>query len=487
MRCPNCGKDFQTGKRCPHCRIDSVLFTSTERISDRLFNKGLERLHLQDMTGGVHELGRAVSVNKHNIRARNLLGLALFEMGRIGDALKHWLISRSQLKENNNANLYLEALRKDTRNFERLNDAVVLYNRALEFIAQGHNDLAAIQLRKSLEHNPRFVDALNLLALCHMQQRNTPQANATLERVFAVDARNPVALRYFNALNPRRPRAEAPPRSPSRPILPPTETSPYWKIAETSAQKSINISNKKPTYFHAVGILSFIIGAAVMLACVYFLYLPAIRREHAQALREEQRATETAAQAAQDQMDERDEADEERQIYISNLHDQIADLEMRYNRANDTIIVHLAVNRFNNGNGSIEDFREAVRLLDLITLEALHFDTIATAQHIRAVAFPALATHYATTGVTAFNDGDYARALVLLEDSLLFITPDNPQYAHVLYHLGTLYYRAPNRNEDTIHLLTRLTSLEEYETLPATPWNLRRGRVTTMLSNLGIN
>jgi len=487
MRCPNCGKEFHTGKRCPHCRIDSVLFTSTERISDRLYNKGLERLHLLDMTGGVHELGRAVSVNKHNIRARNLLGLALFEMGRIGDALKHWLISRSQLKENNNANLYLEALRKDTRNFERLNDAVVLYNRALEFIAQGNNDLAAIQLRKSLEHNPRFVDALNLLALCHIQQRNAPQANATLERVFAVDARNPVALRYYNALNPRRPRAEAPPRSPSRPILPPTETSPYWKIAETGSQKSINISDKKPTYFHAVGILSFIIGAVVMLACVYFLYLPAIRREHTQAIRDEQRATETAIQTAQDQMEERDQADEAREIYIENLLEQIDDLDMRYQRAHDTIIVHLAVNRFRDGNGSMEDFREAIRLLDLVSFEGLHFDTIASAQHIRAEAFPALATHYATTGIAAFNDGDYARALVLLEDSFLFITPDNPQYAHALYHLGTLYYRATNRNAEAIDLLTRLTALEGYATLPATPWNLRRGRVTTMLSNLGIN
>jgi len=491
MRCPNCYKHFDGGKLCPHCKIDVRLFNGIETLSNRLYNRGLRRLQSQDLTAGIRELERAVAINKHNIRARNLLGLALFEMGYIADALKNWLISRKQVSEGNPANHYLDAIKRDPRLFERHNEAVTLYNRALELVQEKKLDIAIIQLKKSLEYNKRYVPSLNLLTLCYIQERNRPQAISSADRVLTIDAKNPFALRYLAIVNPTKPatvvKQVTQPTQPIAPktILPPTDTSPFGKVAETGPFKSINISDKKPSYFHAVGILSFIAGALLMMAFGFFLYLPAVRREHNLNLQYEQRTVAALTQAHEEELYLRDNTEYGLRNRIDDLEYEIDDWQHRYSLVNATIIVTLANDRFRAG--SMADFRAAMVLLDLVDLDILHFDVYATARHIIDTSRPQLATHYVQQGINSFNTGDYDRALILLEDARRFIDPGNVNYPALLYFLGTLYYRAPNRQADAIATLQRLTSLEVYATLPATPWSARRTRVTTMLSNMGIN
>ena len=208
MKCPNCKKEYREGTICPACNVDEVLYTGTVRLSDKLYNKGLSKLNNGDLSQGIELLTRSVSVNKNNVPARNLLGLALFEIGYVGDALKHWVISQSLLKENNPANQYVEEARNNSRALEALNDAVAKYNQALTYIKQKSDDLAIIQLKRAVELNPRFVDALNLLTLCHLIQNDREKAAAAAERVLAVDIQNTVALNYLTILNPNRPKQD---------------------------------------------------------------------------------------------------------------------------------------------------------------------------------------------------------------------------------------------------------------------------------------
>jgi len=481
MRCPNCGENYDAGNQCPHCHIDAVLFKGTERLSDRLYNKGLSRLHSMDFTQGIQELRRSVSVNKHNIRARNLLGLALFEIGHIGEALKHWIISRSHLKDNNPANYYIDKLTNNTRDFERLNEAVVLYNRALEFVKQKSDDLAIIQLKKSLEYNPRFVDSLNLLTLCYLQQRNRQQANATMERVFAVDTRNPIALRYHSILNPARPR----PETRTRTIIkqPAQANAAQDKPPDTGPFKTVTIKERKSSHFHVVGILLFILGAAVMMGVGFILYIPALQKEHNQTMQTERRLREAAETEHQIKIDEYIENEDRLQEQIEGHEKVVADMQAQILQANRAVNVYVANERFRLG--TIEDMRAAVGLLEITPLDGLPFDTVSIANNIIETAFPALATHYAAEGISAFGEGDYSFALNQLEDAMRFIAPYNPQFPHVLYHLGTLYYRASGREAEAIAILSQLTALEGYDTFPANPWSGRRTLVQNMLSNLG--
>ncbi|MCL2500074.1 MAG: hypothetical protein FWE90_07015 [Defluviitaleaceae bacterium] len=481
MRCPNCGKTYDAGNQCPHCQIDAVLFKGTERLSDRLYNKGLSRLHSMDFTNGIQELHRSVSINKHNIRARNLLGLALFEIGHIGEALKHWIISRSHLRENNPANNYIDKLTNNTRDFERLNEAVVLYNRALDFVKQKSDDLAVIQLKKSLEYNPRFVDSLNLLTLCYLQQRNRQQANATMERVFAIDVRNPIALRYHAILNPTRPRPETRTRTIIKQPAQPGAT--QDKPSDTGPFKTVTIKESKSSHFHFVGILSFIVGAAVMMGVGIFLYIPALQREHTIAMQNANRQVEAATAARQAEIDAYIENETRFREQIKGHDHAVEEMQTQINHANRAVNVYVANERFRAG--TIEDMRAAVGLLEITPLDDLPFDTVSIANHINETAFPLLATHYANEGINAFNAGDYGFALNQLEDAMRFIVPYNPQYPHVLYHLGTLYYRATGREAEAISVLSLLVTLEGYAAFPSNPWGSRRTRVQDMLGNLG--
>ena len=483
MHCPNCGKTFDRGYKCPYCKIDSKLFLGTERMSNRLYNEGLERLHSMDFTHGIIALTRSVAINKHNIQARNLLGLALFEIGHIGEALKHWVISQSQLRENNPAVEYLEKVHKNTRNFERLNEAVELYNRALEYLQQESDDLAVIQLKKSLEYNPRFLDALNLLTLCYLQQQNRGQATATMERVFSIDARNPRALRNFSILNPGTKRTEVRKRSGLFSASPPPAIEPT-KTNDVGPFKTIAIKEKKTSHFHIVGILSFIIGAACMLAFGYFLFIPGIEQGHELALRDVRRELDNATAAHQQEIELHEGNEERLNERIIEAENEVTTWQQQYNQADRIIRVMLANNRYHAGEMS--DFREAVNMLDIISLEGLPIDTVTMALDIIDSAKPQLATHYALGGIDSFNAGDYDRAMIQLQDAHRFIDSDNPQYPHMLYFLGTLYYRAPARQEEAIAVLTSLAQLPEYETLPAWPWGTRRAQVTSMLENMGV-
>ena len=69
--------------------------------------------------------------------------------------------------EKNPAAEYLNTYGENIRNSEKMEDSVSLYNEALEYVKQKNDDLAIIRLKKALDINNKFVEALNLLSLCY--------------------------------------------------------------------------------------------------------------------------------------------------------------------------------------------------------------------------------------------------------------------------------------------------------------------------------
>lgn len=162
MKCPNCGFNFSEGCRCPDCGVDVYVFRKARNASIRLYNEALTLAGETDLSGAAANLEQSLLFDKNNIQARNLLGLIYCETGRIGDALRHWIISSSLLPEGNAAAGYMAYLQKNAREMEKCNDAVRMYNQAITYLKQGSDDLAIIQLKKSIDNNPNFIDAYNL-------------------------------------------------------------------------------------------------------------------------------------------------------------------------------------------------------------------------------------------------------------------------------------------------------------------------------------
>jgi len=407
-----------------------------------LYNQGLERLKNGDFFHGIDALSKSISINKNNVPARNLLGLALFEVGHVGEALKHWIVSQMLLKENNPAAKYIENVHKNARQLEKANDALEMFNQALGHIKQKSDDLAIIQLKKAIEINPRFVDALNLLTLCYLIQNDRDRALSNAERVLSIDVINPVALNYYYMLAPQKPRI---PRTPSFKTknIPPVGKTPY---------KSIGMEEKKARNFHFAELLTFIIGMACALAACYFLLVPAFdaarereREEHSRALFE---ANSENNQKIISVETEKDELLREISLYERDMHDLAIRLsnEHRINEVNRAYFLY-----------TDNELRQAVDMLRDFDTTDLPHDIVQRIFTIFEGAYPRLGTEYYNEGLAAFNaPRDSHLAMVRLEDARRFLSDDATQWNRLLFMLGTLYEGENDRHEEAYALLSEL-------------------------------
>jgi len=409
-----------------------------------MYNKALSKLNNGDITQGIELLTRSVSVNKNNVPARNLLGLALFEIGYVGDALKHWVISQSLLKENNPANQYVEEARKNSRALEALNDAVTKYNQALTYIRQKSDDLAIIQLKRAVELNPRFVDALNLLALCHLIQNDRDRAAAAAERVLAVDIQNPVALNYLSILAPGRAKPDV---RKSRSRRPEVEKRTHSYSRPTPVQE------KKPRAFRFDIILALVIGAACSFAVVYILLFPALHQQNDMVIAEYRQRLIDADAAREDDAQRHAEAITEIEQSMTAMSIEIEQVIADYDRQDNLIRFHNMYNLYRDGQ-----LREAIDSLETIEISVLPPDLRDRADRMREEIYPVLFTQYSQAGITAFYAEDHMLALVQLENAIRFMTEDSPRTASFLYAMGYIYSLDEARHAEARVFLTEQRS-----------------------------
>lgn len=442
MLCPNCNKTYDNiGNVCPHCNVDRVIFKRASKLSARLYNQALVKLNALDFTHGIEVLNKSVAIDKGNIQARNLLGLALFEIGHVGDAIMHWVISSSLESENNPADDYLERIKKNSRTLEKLNDAVAMYNLALNHIKQKSDDLAIIQLKRAIENSPRFVDALNLLALCYLIQKDKDRAISAVERVLFIDSANTIATNYYSKLKSGK----------TKPVraIPPQIMQAIQPNDKTSSYKTISIQDKKTRNFHFAEILTFVVAVAATAAVFYFLLYPAVQQSHESDLNRYiqrlQAAEEAHEQAIEDIMAEKSELD----IAIDDRNETIRDLEQATDLQNRVLLALQAHWLYTNNQ-----YQEAVNIIDELDTTGFAFDIHERIDAIIAGSYPRLANTNFEAGRVAFQANDEHLALIHLEQAWRFIAEDwNNQRRDLMRMLGILYYN-DGRLEEAYEMIT---------------------------------
>ena len=452
MTCPNCGKTYEYGSTCPYCKIDTILYAGTVRLSDALYNKGLAKIKVSDLSGAMESLSKSVSVNKNNTKARNLLGLLQYEIGHIGDALKNWVISLGLQKEDNPAQGYIEVAQKNGRALERLDDAIRIYNQALNDIWQKSDDMAIIKLKQAVDINPKFVDALNLLSFCYLIQKDKAKAQAIVERVLAIDTSNSIALGYYNKLNPGGGRHVAGKGSRKR------TASAEQQIA--APYKKVVLHERRNVNFHLEGILCLVIGVVCTLGVMFVLVNPALARNQANQIEDMQSRLNQAEQAHEAVLEEMGEE-------IAELHGQISEhAESARYWAEQYDNLGRSVQILNAYELLREDrLREAVDSLANIGAEGLLPDIADRFYEIRAVAFPRLARQYFDEGFAAYHarPADFGKARVDFERAYRYAQHlyDDPLLGDILYYLGWTFSQDIDMDL-AIHYFERL--LEEFPT-----------------------
>ena len=203
MNCMNCGA-FLMDKEldyCPNCGCNVLIQKKVDYLSRQYYNQGLEKASVRDLSGAISCLKQSLIYNKHNIQARNLLGLVYFETGEVVAALSEWVISKNLQPNRNLATEYINKLQANSNKLEAINETIRKYNDALNLCREGHEDMAAIRLKRILTQNPKLIKGYHLLALIQMKEGEYNKARRTLRKAARIDKTNTTTLRFLREID----------------------------------------------------------------------------------------------------------------------------------------------------------------------------------------------------------------------------------------------------------------------------------------------
>ena len=195
--CYHCGVALSEKSYCTSCGADVGQYKKIMYMSNRYYNKGLEKAQIRDLSGSVECLRQSLKLNKRNTQARNLLGLVYFEMGETVNAMAEWVLSQHFQADKNIANDYIELLSANAVLLDNMNSSIKKYNQALNLCKQDSLDMAKISLKRVVSNNPRLINAHLLLALILMKEEDYQGAKKELVQVRRIDKGNVTAALYI--------------------------------------------------------------------------------------------------------------------------------------------------------------------------------------------------------------------------------------------------------------------------------------------------
>lgn len=200
MRCYKCGVALSGKDYCSACGADVTVYKKIINRSNILYNDGLSKAKVRDLSGAIVSLKRSLKYNKNNIQARNLLGLVYFEVGETVAALGEWIISTNIQPEKNIADGYMKLLSANQGKLDSINQTIKKYNLCLSYCKEHSYDLAIIQLNKLLSVNTHLVQGYQLLALLYIQEREYEKAYKQLKTALKIDKANTTTLYFISEI-----------------------------------------------------------------------------------------------------------------------------------------------------------------------------------------------------------------------------------------------------------------------------------------------
>ncbi|MEA5083416.1 MAG: tetratricopeptide repeat protein [Lachnospiraceae bacterium] len=396
MICQNCGHEFNIGNICPICQSDCVLLNKARNASLRQYNNGVAAAKNGDYSSAIDSLNQCILFDKRNYVARNLLGIAYYQVGMVSDALKQWIISASFKSEKNPAEKYIASLQNNARTLERYDDAIVMYNKAITQFKSGSADLAVIQLKKAVDFSPNFVEAYNLLAAYFLSHGDRNKAKFYIEKVLKIDKKNPKALEYLAVMSSN-------------------ETEKGKKTTYKTGYDESTRFGAKLERLVRPELVTFVAGIIITAVVSVVLIAPAIQdglgkkisELEAQVVKlEEENSNGTSKFAIEyNHLEEENKLlklENDRYKDAENMRDQKAGLQLAE--------VYTVAGRYGEAAGIIIK-------LDMQLFTENEKNKIA---EIKAEAYPVAGRHYFESGKKAFDTGDYETAKSLLETAMSY-------------------------------------------------------------------
>lgn len=274
MLCYRCGNTLGASRYCLHCGADMTAYKRIVRMSNRFYNRGLEKARVRDLSGAADELTRALEIDKRNISARNLLGLVYYEMGETVQALCEWVVSTHYQSENNPASAYVKHLQENRTELDTASQGIRKFNIGLDYAKKGSEDLAMIQLEWVTAHHPKMLKAHSLLALLYYSEGKYARAEKEIRTVLRADTGNVFCLHMAQemASDVRTPQIR------KREGLGDTLRKAAGRLEEESSQVRTALKGR-PAF-----LLRILLTAAILLCVAAGILYPSLSRRRSQAV-----------------------------------------------------------------------------------------------------------------------------------------------------------------------------------------------------------
>ena len=466
MNCPRCNASVNLQmNRCSQCGQSIQVYKKAIRISNSLYNEGLEKARVRDLSGAADVLNRSLTYYKKNIHARNLLGLVYYEMGEVVSALTQWILSKNLCSENNEADTYIEEVQSDTRILDNASLTIKKYNAALQSAKQGNEDLAIIQLKKVVSTMPNFVRGQQLLALMYIIIGEEDKAMSHLLKARKIDVNNTLTNRYIGLLGgvpsdkPKAVEKKAPVAA---------ERKVFKGDSNVSVTHVGSFEKEKPRTFPVVNV---IIGIIIGLLVGVGLIMPTVSNKH-----NKEQASEVTNYG--EKLAEKDSKIKSLEYDKGTLESQIAELEKQLKEANedDSLSVAQVYEKILDAYKLYNDGEKAKALAKIVNLDVSEIDNETAKDIVDMINGEDAAKASAEVfekGRVAYNSGKYDEAKEYF-DQALELNKDN---FDAIYFYGRLYHKQGDTEK-----------AEQYyrQVISDYPDSSRAGEAKARLNELGV-
>ncbi|MDE7312257.1 MAG: tetratricopeptide repeat protein [Eubacterium sp.] len=419
MQCFKCGAQLGAEQTCPNCGMNVKMYKKLIAISNYLYNVGLERAKVRDLSGAADSLKASLQYYKGNIQARNLLGLIYYEMGETVSALSEWVISKNQKGKDNIADSYLHEVQSNTSLLNTVNQTIKKYNQALLYCQQDSEDLAVIQLKKIISTNPKLVKAHQLLALLYIRDRKYDLARKSLRAAEKIDCGNTTTMRYLAEIEGRS-GADTESRKPKK-----KENRVEYRNGTDTIIQPTNLRDNSGWMM----ILNILVGLVIGVTATYFLIVPSIRQTV-------QKDANTAVSDANDTIATKNQKIQELESQVAKLTKNVesakADKETTKTQISSYQRLLAAYQSFQQGG--LDEAKEALGQVDVKRLDTEAkqvYDSIQTELNSKY-----LETAY-TEGYNAYMSRSYQQAAELLQK--VVDVDDTYHSGDAIYYLAQAY------------------------------------------------
>lgn len=428
LRCPYCGMKLEKENYCPRCQNEVAWAKNFLNQSEFYCLQGYKMAEERNLTLAVQHLIKAITINKYNIVARNLLGLIYYELGQVGEALKEWIISQSLQKNENMATYYLKEVQENPKQLTKQKDAIRLYNEALVYLEEDNLDMGIIRLKKAVSLNKQLVKARTLLALCYIKEKQYYKANEQVKSALSIDAGAVEALRYYHLLSGEDTQ----------------KVEPYEKKYEVSRATHLNTSTinllDRSKYFRRY-MAYFGLGVGAALIIYHYLVLPSKVQEYKATIKQ---LTESETQLS----GQVTKLTKEYQLKVADLETNQKELQAKVTAYEDKFNDYEQKEKLARVNEFVEEgnYKEAAKLLYNVAPSNLQEEEQTDYESLKARVYPKVTETLYNEGLNAYYNEAYQDAIGLLEEILLY-EPKERIARKTLYYLGCNYQEMGSLDE----------------------------------------